>query len=153
MNYFNNLALFIFCFCILSLSSSAQNSNPTLTLETINNFKKKYDSVSDIEPQTIPYKDSYFLRFKELGAIYNPMFPKTRNRVHCENFQKQGKELLYIGYSISTNQATVRLKGRVGTFFGIWKSKYCSSLIEYKVTRTGDELKVKGKIYECFIRA
>lgn len=143
-----NSGFLFFCFLVLPLLVSAQQ--PTLTLEQINDFKKNHNSVTDIEPQRIKISDSYFLRFPELGKIYNPMFPQTRKKIRCDNYQLNDSKLEGIGFSMSTNRASVKLKGRVGTFYGTWRGENCSSLIEYKVTRNGDYLEVSGKIYKCF---
>lgn len=134
----------------LSFTSFSQES---LSLETIADFKENYHSVSPIATQIIPYKDSYQIRFPELKNIYNPTFPNTRNRVKVENYWIQEKQLTDIGFSISTFRASVRLKGRTGQFYSIWKGESCSSLLEYTVKRVGDNLEVTGKVYKCFSRA
>lgn len=121
-----------------------------LSPDMVKDFKANYHSKVAIEPQRILYADAYFLRFPELGKIYNPLFPKTRNKVHCSTFQQQGNALEYIGYSVSTFRATVQLKGRVGTFYAVWRGESCSSLIEYQVTRDGEYLDITGTIYKCF---
>lgn len=128
----------------------AQKAQPSLTPELIQDFKRNHHSVIDIEPQRIPYKDSYFVRFNELGKIYNPLFPKTRNKVKVENYWQQGNELSYIGFSFSTFRATVQLKGRVGLFYGLWLGERGSSLIEYQVKKEGAYLNITGKVYKCF---
>lgn len=145
----NRVSFMLFCGLLFPFIGIAQ-PEPTLTLKTIQDFKKNHHSVIDIESQKIPYKDSYFVRFKELGKIYNPLFPKTRNKVKVENYWQQGNELSYIGFSFSTFRATVQLKSRVGQFYGLWLGENCSSLIEYQVKRDGDYLKITGKVYKCF---
>lgn len=142
--------VFAFCFCclvFLPVFSFAQND---LNLGTIENMKKNYHSIREIAPQRIPIKDAYFLRFPELGATYNPLFPTTRKKIHCSNYQLINSNLSYLGFSISTHRATVKLKGRVGTFYGIWKGETCTSLLEYVVKKEGDYLLVTGKLYKCF---
>ena len=147
----NRTRFFLFCCLLLPFTGMAQKAQqPTLTQETIQDFKKNHHSVIDLEPQRILYKDSYFVRFKELGKIYNPLFPKTRNKIKVENYWQQGSELIYIGFSYSTFRATVQLKGRVGVFYGLWLGESCSSLIEYEVKRDGDYLNITGKVYKCF---
>lgn len=147
----NRTLFFLFCCLFVPFIGMAQSAQPpTLTLANIQQFKQHYQQVLEIEPQEISYKDGYFLRFEELGKIYNPTFPKTRNKVSTHSFWQQATKLGYIGRSISTYRATVQLKGRVGQFYGIWETATCNSLIEYEVTKQGETLHVTGKIYQCF---
>lgn len=95
---------------------------------------------------------SFYFRLYTLLSI-NPTYPLTKNKVKVENYWILGNVFEYIGFSISINRASVRLKGRTGKFYSLWKGEQCSSLLEYEVKRVGDNLEVTGPVYKCFTNA
>jgi len=120
------------------------------TMESIHHIQKHCNSKKPITAKSILYKESYHLRFNELGEVYNPTFPKTRNKVSVRTYQASGKVLEEISYSISTHRATVLQKGRVGVFYLIMRGKKCNSMIAYEAKKEGDYLVVTGELYKCF---
>ena len=144
---------FLFCGCLLlPVLSSAQQKVPSLTPATITYLKENAAIVFPIDKQTLPFRDKVMLRFPELGTIYNPTFPETRNRVSVTNFRKAGANFIYIGKSTSTFRSTVFIRN-TGTFYGVWHDGKCTSLIKYEVTRVGEQLEVTGKVYSCLVTA
>lgn len=147
----NRLPIFFFCCLFGPFIGQAQSApQPSLTLARIQQFKQDYQQVLDLGPQEISSKAAYFVRFEELGKIYNPTFPATRHQVRTHSFWQQANQLIYIGKSISTYRATVQLKGRVGQFYSVWEGANCNSLLEYQVQQQGETLYITGKIYQCF---
>lgn len=106
--------------------------------------------MQDITPIKVLYEKSRYIRFNELGEIYNPTFPNTREKVYVRTYQEEGEELQYIGYSISTFRATVSQKGRVGQFYTIMQGPNCQSMIAYQAKKEGAYLVITGKLYKCF---
>lgn len=139
------------CFWVLPLLSLAQNKVPTITLEQINYLKANAALVLPVK-QSVPYREKVVVHFKELGTIYNPTFPETRKRVSVGNFRQEGTHYEYIGKSLSTNRSTVFIRN-TGTFYGTWNDGHCCSLIEYEVTRVGEQLQITGKVYSCLVES
>lgn len=144
------LLFLLYGFLLLPVFGLAQTKVPVLTQRTITYLKDNAALVFPIDQQTLPFRAKVMIRFPELGTIYNPTFPETRERVGVANFRKTETGFTYIGQSTSTFRATVFLRN-TGTFYGVWNDGKCASLIEYEVTRVGEQLKVKGKVYSCLV--
>ena len=139
-----------FCFCCLVFLPVLSSAQEDLNLESIKSFKSSCQNITNIQTQKIHFQKAGFLRFTELGEIYNPNFPKTRNMIKCSNYQMEDSKLCYLGYSYSTFRATIPINGRVGTFYSIWKGEIGITLLEYVIKKNGDYLEVTGKLYKCF---
>ena len=68
----------------------------------------------------------------------------------CNYYQVERGALTRISYAFSTHRGTVKLKGRVGDFYGIWQGQQGNSLLEFNAKKEGDYLLITGKIYKCF---
>jgi len=151
------LAIFLFLgFLFLPVLCSAQQQNPTLTYGEMRRLKFTAGDQIPVKKQVIPYRAKVAVHFPELGELYNPNFPETRTQIYVANFFNQhGNGVIkgpfsYIGKSISTNRATVFIQ-KEGTHYGTWNDGKCVSLIEYKVTRVGENLEITGMVYVCFV--
>lgn len=138
----------LLCSIWLNPNMSIAQAHPTIA--TIQSFQQNYSSKKAIAPLKVLYKESHFIRFNELGAIYNPTFPNTRDKVYVRTYQQEGDDLFYIGYSISTFRATVLQKGRVGKFYTIMQGPNCNSMIAYQAKKEGAYLIITGMLYKCF---
>lgn len=136
---------------MLPVGSSAQKDKlPTLDHCTITDLKANSQIIIPVKKQVIPFQEKVVVRFEELGKIYNPSFPATRHKISVYNFQQQkGIGFLYLSKSLSTYRSTVVIRA-TGTHYGVWTDGKCDSLIEYEVTRVGENLEITGNVYSCF---
>ena len=146
----------IILYSLLFLTSQAiqAQNTPTLTYEQMRRMKFTSSKTMPIKKQVVPYQEKVAIRFPELGKIYNPNFPATRNKVAVANFYdanqviSKNTSFTYIGKSLSTNRATVFIQNE-GTYYSVWYDGKCKSLIQYKVARVGDNLEITGQVYAC----
>jgi len=92
----NNLAFLFYCFLLLPVGSFAQHKIPVLEQCTITQLKANSQIIIPVKKQVIPFREKIFVRFEELGEIYNPTFPETRHKISVYNFQQQGAGFLYL---------------------------------------------------------
>jgi len=145
----NNLAFLFYCFLLLPVGSFAQHKIPVLEQCTITQLKANSQIIIPVKKQVIPFREKIFVRFEELGEIYNPTFPETRHKISVYNFQQQGAGFLYLSKSLSTYRSSVMIYD-TGLHYGVWTDGKCDSLMEYEVTRVGENLEITGKVYSCF---
>lgn len=131
-------------FLLLPILSSAQPKS--INLNDIELMHSNCLIEKPIQPKEIP-KDSWVIRFDELGEIYNPTFPNTRNKVYTSTYRKEGNEILYFSKSMSTQRATIYMESGVGRYYLLMNGDKGFSMIRYDVEEIGTNYKVTGMLY------